>query len=411
MKQIIDMAWQRVRPFQTSILVVFVFAAGLFVGSQHTLLLAQGNTMPPRDAEADFAPFWQVYNLIEDQYLDRDTLSRQELVDGAIEGMMATLGDEFSGYMSAEVFPMLNDDLSGQVQGIGAVVELVEGGTEVQVVNVLEGSPAEAAGILPGDIFVEVDGVNVTETGQFNLVAEVRGPEGSTVNLVMRRSDELLEFSIVRARITVPIVEHEILDNNIGYVQLREFSSNAVEELQNTFTEMNAESLEGLILDLRGNPGGLLNVAIDVSSLFIKDGTIVSEQFADGREQVFEASGTYLGYEVPLVILVDENSASASEIVAGALQDLEQATIIGMTTFGKGTVQTWQELVNGGGVRLTIARWLTPDGNWIHGNGITPDIVVEWPREDQEADETNDPQLNAAIEHLLDTVPAAVSSL
>jgi carboxyl-terminal processing protease len=410
MKQLITLAWQRISPFQTSILIVFVFAAGLLIGSQHTLLLAQSDTMPPRDAEADFEPFWQVYNLIENQYLDRAIISRQALVDGAIEGMMATLDDEFSGYMNAEVFPMLNDDLSGQVQGIGAVVELVEEGTEVQVINVLEGSPAEAAGILPGDIFVEVDGVNVTETGQFNLVAEVRGPEGSTVNLVMRRGDELLEFSIVRARITVPIVEHEILDNNIGYVQLREFSSNAVAELQNTFSEMNTESLDGLILDLRGNPGGLLNVAIDVSSLFIKEGTVVSEQFGDGREQIFEASGTYLGYEIPLVILVDENSASASEIVAGALQDTELATIIGVTTFGKGTVQTWQELVNGGGVRLTVARWLTPSRNWIHGNGITPDIIVEWSREDQELDEANDPQLDAAIEHLLDFAPAAVSS-
>jgi len=152
------------------------------------------------------------------------------------------------------------------------------------------------------------------------------------------------------------------------------------------------------VLDLRGNPGGLLTTAIDVASAFVKDGTILIEDFGEGNEQIFEANGSYIGVSVPLVVLVDDNSASASELVAGALQDNGRATIVGVTTFGKGTVQTWQSLVNGGGIRLTIARWLTPNGNWIHGQGITPDVIVEWPVEGR--DNTIDPQLNAAIELL-----------
>jgi carboxyl-terminal processing protease len=302
--------------------------------------------------------------------------------------------------MDPETFPMMNNDLSGEVEGIGAVVETVEDTDEVRIVNVLEGSPAEAAGIQSGDIFVAVDGEDITGLSQLDLVSKVRGPEGTTVNLTMRRGEELLEFSIVRARITVPAVEYERLEDDLGYVKLRDFSVNAYDQLNEALNALDVENLDGLVLDLRGNPGGLLSSAIDVASTFLKEGSILIEDFGNGREQESTANGRYFGSSLPMAVLVDNNSASASEIVAGALQDNGRATIIGVTTFGKGTVQTWQELVNGGGVRLTIARWLTPNGNWIHDQGITPDIIVEWDPATQTEGDGLDPQLLRALELL-----------
>lgn len=386
--------------FRNSLIIIAVFIAGFALGNLQGISYAQSSTSPPRDAEPFFEPFWQVYNLIRSDYLDRSAVTTESLVDGAIRGMLDSLGDQFSGYMDPQTFPMMNNDLSGEVEGIGAVVETIEETDEVRIVNVLEGSPAEAAGLQSGDIFVAVDGQNVTGMSQLDLVSKVRGPEGTTVNLTMRRGDELLEFSIVRARITVPAVEYERLEGDLGYIKLRDFSVNAYDQLNEALTALDVGSLKGLVLDLRGNPGGLLSSAIDVASTFIKEGSILIEDFGGGRDQEFKTNGRYFGSSLPMVVLVDNNSASASEIVAGALQDNGRATIIGVTTFGKGTVQTWQELVNGGGIRLTIARWLTPNGNWIHGQGITPDIIVEWDRQTQPAGNAYDPQLMRALELL-----------
>jgi len=398
MSTFVRLAWERIQPYKSSLLLVVVFVAGFALGNQQLVSFAQSNTAPPAGVEDTFEPFWQVYNLIENEYLDRSDVTPEELVNGAINGMVESLGDEFSGYMDPETYPLMNTDLSGEVEGIGAVVETVEDTEEIRIVSVMEGSPAEAAGLQGGDVFVEVDGEDVTGLSQLELVTKVRGPEGSIVDLTMRRGDELIEFSIQRARITIPAVEWELLEGDLGYIKLRDFSVNAREQIDTALDELDVNNLDGLVLDLRGNPGGLLTTAIDVASAFVKDGTILIEDFGEGNEQIFEANGSYIGVSVPLVVLVDDNSASASELVAGALQDNGRATIVGVTTFGKGTVQTWQSLVNGGGIRLTIARWLTPNGNWIHGQGITPDVIVEWPVEGR--DNTIDPQLSAAIELL-----------
>jgi carboxyl-terminal processing protease len=221
----------------------------------------------------------------------------------------------------------------------------------------------------------------------------------------MRRGSDTLDFKITRAKITTPVVESKTLDDGIGYVKLRSFDVNAYQEVNSAIDKLGGKNLKGLVFDLRGNPGGLLNSAIDVASLFLKSGTVLVEDFGNGNKQTYTTNGKYLGYDVPLTILVDENSASASELVSGAMQDSGRATLVGVKTFGKGTVQTWQQLVNGGGIRLTIARWLTPNGHWIHGNGITPDVVVEWPQNNR--DPNNDPQLKAAIESLTTTTTTA----
>jgi carboxyl-terminal processing protease len=388
---------ERLRPVKISLLVIIVFVVGFALGSQHSFSLAQSDTVPPAGVEKDFEPFWQVYNLIEGTYLDRSTVKSAALVDGAIKGMVDSLGDQFSGYMDAATFPLLNGDLSGEVEGIGAVVETVQDTKQVRIVNVLEGSPAEAAGLKSGDIFVKVDGEDITKLDQLDLVTRVRGPEGTKVSLTMLRGDQTLEFTITRARIEVPTVESKKI-NNLGYIKLHDFSVNAYSQLSDALNKLDVAHLDGLILDLRGNPGGLLSEAIDVASTFIQDGSVVIEDFGNGHQTNYDTNGKYFGSSILMVVLVDNNSASASEIVAGALQDHGRATIIGVKTFGKGTVQTWQSLVNGGGVRLTIARWLTPNHNWIHGEGITPDIVVESPQDNQ--DVNNDPQLDAAVNFL-----------
>jgi carboxyl-terminal processing protease len=213
-----------------------------------------------------------------------------------------------------------------------------------------------------------------------------------------------VDFNVTRAEIKLVNVESKKLEDKIGYIKLRDFSPDARDLINKELKKLDAENLKGLVFDLRGNPGGLLTSAIDVASVFLKDGTILIEDFGNGKEQVYSADGSS-NVSVPVVVLVDKNSASASELVAGALQDRKRATIIGEKSFGKGTVQTWQGLVNGGGVRLTIARWLTPDRHWINKNGITPDIVIEW--KDEKRDTENDPQLKAAV-LFLKTAPAQV---
>ncbi|MEZ4667722.1 MAG: S41 family peptidase [Anaerolineae bacterium] len=397
--------WATMKSIPVSVLIVVVFVAGFALGNQHNLIVAQSDLTAPSGTEKPFEPFWQVYNLIQTNYLNRKDITPETLVNGAIKGMMDSLGDQFSGYMDPETFPLLNEDLSGEVEGIGAEVETDLATKSVAIVNVLDGSPAEKVGLKRGDIFVKVNGEDVSTLSQFELVGKVRGKEGTIVVLTMKRDDELLEFTITRAKITVANVEYKVLDNDIGYIKLREFSVTAYQQIVDAIKKIDAQNLDGLIFDLRGNPGGLLSSAIDIGSIFVKDGLLLSEDFGDGRKQDFTANGNYANLDIPITVLVDENSASAAELVAGALQDQKAATIIGVTTFGKGTVQSWQELVNKGGIRLTTARWLTPNGSWIHGNGITPDILIEWPEDQQDA--VHDPQLQGALDYLAEAIAKA----
>jgi carboxyl-terminal processing protease len=383
------------RLLPTTGFVVVAFLIGFLAGAQSDLTLAQDNTQPPPEAEESFGAFWQAYNLIQSDYLDK--VAPETLVDGAIDGLMNALDDQFSGYMDPEVFPLLNQDLEGEISGIGVVIRTNED-DEIEVVGILDGTPAQRAGVQPGDIFAEVDGVDMRGVNQTELAALVRGPEGTTVDITFRRGEEMIPFTIERARIDVPNVEADTVAENIGHVRLNSFTPDARQELEAAIESLNPHDLDGLILDFRGNGGGLLDSAIDVASLLIPEGTVLVEDFGD-REVTLEARGNAVSYDLPIVLLVDETSASASELVAGAWQDYGLVTVIGETTFGKGTVQTWHPLINGGGVRLTIARWLTPEGNWIHEVGVTPNITIEWnPLTAEEFED--DIQLDAAVDFL-----------
>lgn len=392
------------RYLSTTLLMAFVFVLGIVVGSQVNITFAQDATSPPPGSEQAFGAFWQTYNIIKDDYLN--SADDATLVDGAIQGMVDSLGDDFSGYMSPDVFPMMNEDLDGEISGIGVVIRTNDDDA-IEVVDVLSDSPAQKAGVMIGDIFAVVDGEDVTGVSQIELASRVRGPIGTVVEITFRRGDQLIDLAIKRDTIEIPNITSERLEGDIGYVKLFQFNPNSRADMDAAIESLNPDTLNGLVIDFRGNPGGLLDSAINVGSLLVNEGVLVTEDFGN-RTAELQAQGNALNLEIPIVLLVDETSASASELVAGAWQDYGVATILGETTFGKGTVQTWHTLVNGGGVRITIARWLTPDGHWIHEQGITPDIVVEWnPTTEEEQD--NDLQLQAAIEFLMSAEVESVS--
>ena len=225
------------------------------------------------------------------------------------------------------------------------------------------------------------------------------GPRGSSVIITFKRGDELITFDIVRDTVPLPNVSYEIIGENIAYIAMVDFNDLSRPQLDDALDEVNINETKGLIFDIRENPGGTLASAIEIGSAFIEDGVLLRQVARDQSEEVTRASGGYADIDVPIVVLVDETSASAAEVLAGAIQDYGVATIIGEKTFGKGTVQNIPQLSNGGGLRITVRRWLTPNGHWIHDQGITPDIIVEWNPEDEDAD-SDDIQLQAAIEYL-----------
>lgn len=404
----------RFRSVQLFALASLIFVFGFLFGTQTTALLAD-HTRMTAEQEAQFEPLFQTFELIQDRYVE--DVPVDDLVNGAIRGMVESLDDPYSAYVDPEFYEFVDNDLSGEIEGIGVVITRSEENDWIEIVNVLDGTPAESSGLLPGDVFYAVDGEEVIGLNNLELAARVRGPAGSTVVLTMQRGEDLVEFTVERARIVVPNVETDILPGNIAYVSMEQFSSSSRDQVLEAFDDVNIDQRNGLIFDLRGNPGGFLSSAVEIGSLFQEEGILLIEQFADGDKDVFEVrdgrvyrtdingvesvysnDAAFADIDVPIVVLVDSGSASASELVAGAWQDNDAVTIIGDVTFGKGTVQIQNELSNGGGVRLTIARWLTPNGQWITDVGITPDILVELP-EDALFNDDDDVILKAALEY------------
>lgn len=382
------------------ILVVLIvsFNAGYLLGqSPLAPVQAFSSTADSEQASEAFEPLWEVYDLVQTRYLEQpveDTL----LAEGAINGMLAALDDPHTRYLSPQDEVAEREGFEGEITGIGVEVTSEEG--NITVVSPIGGTPADAAGLRPGDILREANGVDLTGMSVMEAALLVRGPEGTAVILLIERDGETFEVDVERAVIEIESVRGEILEENLAYVRLNHFGTRTSEELEDVLSELLAEEPDGLILDLRRNPGGALDAVVDIADEFLPKGAVLVQEFGTGKQQEYNASDKGAAEDIPLVVLIDEGSASASEVLAGAIQDRDRGILIGQSSFGKGTIQTWQELSNGGGVRITFARWLTPDESWVHGDGLSPDITVSLP-EIEANDEFTDTQLQAAIDYLL----------
>jgi carboxyl-terminal processing protease len=352
----------------------------------------------PKELQKLFEPFWEAWQLVHERYVDQP-VDDETLMRGAISGMLNALGDPHTSYMDPDQASQLNATLEGGYEGIGAEVDTST--KPLTIVSPFPGSPAEKAGLKPGDAVLAIDGEDVTNLDGNLVIRRIKGPAGSKVTLTISRTGQAESFDVevTRAKITLPNQESRMLEGNIAYVRLFSFSTDTASDLRSALRTLLRQNPTGLILDLRYNGGGFLNSAIEVASEFIKSGVIVTEEYGNGTKDELNAQRGGLATEIPMVVLVNEGSASASEIVAGAIQDYGRGQLVGVTTFGKGSVQLPVELQNNEGVvRVTIARWLTPKGRQINDVGLEPDVVVELTQADMEAG--RDPQLDKAVELL-----------
>jgi carboxyl-terminal processing protease len=353
----------------------------------------------PAKLEELFAPFWQTWDLIHEQYVDQP-VDDEALMRGAIKGMLEALGDEHTSYLEPAEFEALNTQLQGEdsYEGIGAWVDTTA--DYLTVISPMPGSPAEKAGLRTGDKIIAIDGEDMSGIDGEVVRQKVIGPAGSTVKLtILRQGEAPFDVDVTRANITVPIVDYRMLDGDIAYVRLFIFADNSRDELRKALREIMSQRPKGLIFDLRNNGGGYLEAAVDVASEFVGRGVILYEEYGDGTRRTFEARRGGLALDVPLIVLINPGSASASEIVAGAIQDTRRGQLVGEVSFGKGSVQIPTTLKNkAGAVRITVARWLTPNERTIHDVGLTPDVEVPITENDITSD--LDPQLQKAIELL-----------
>ena len=357
-------------------------------------------TATPADVQELFKPFWQTWNLVHDQYVIQP-VDDVKLMEGAINGMLQTLDVGLNYYENADTYAQTSDYLNGKdYEGIGAYVDIT--GDYMTIISPMRGSPAEEAGLRAGDKVIAIDGEDMTGVSPEAVRQKVLGPDGTTIVITILREgeDRPFDVSITRAKITTPLVESEMRSDGIGYVRLNTFGDSADSELRTAIQELLAQNPKGLILDLRYNGGGYLDQGIAVASEFLPEGkVVVYEKSGDGRLEENMSLGNGVALDIPMVVLVNEGSASASEIVAGALQDYGRAKLVGITSYGKGSVQSVNPLGDGSIVAITSAQWLTPNQRLIQDVGLTPDVYVEYTQADFDA--KRDPQLDAAVETLM----------
>ena len=354
-------------------------------------------------APEDLGIFWEAMDLLEEDFYG-ELPSPHERSYGAIRGVLDTLDDRNTGFLTPTEATGFMESIEGSFEGIGALVEWAEDEGAIRIVEPFEDQPAWNAGIRRGDLIIAINGQDVADLSNLNeAINRIKGPKGTEVHLTVRRDglEDPLEVPVTRDTIDIPVVESELYGDNdeFAYVQLKRFSADAGAKLRAELEDLLTNETQGLIIDLRGNPGGLLREAINVTSVFLEDERVLIERFSDGTEEIYNTEGSALvPDDLPLVVLVNQGSASASEIVAGALQDVERAPLVGVTTFGKGSVQLPHTLSDESLLRVTIALWYTPSDRSINDTGLEPDIVVE--RTNEQIENEEDPQLDRAIEFL-----------
>lgn len=348
--------------------------------------------------DIDFALFYEAWQILIDEY-DGQIPNNEDLLFSALNGSIELLDDQHTRYVNPETVQRFREN-QGPVEGIGAIVTENEDGL-IEIVRPIDGQPADLAGVMAGDLVIAVDGQSVVGQSLDEVVLLVRGPSGTQVTITVQRPgiEAPIDFTITRARFEVPVVESKMLPENVAYVRLTTFlDQGATGDVEEALEPMLAQNPAGIIFDLRDNGGGFLSEAINIADLFLPESVILLERNIRGLDETFRADTGDIGEQLPLVVLVNGGSASASEIVAGAIQDNGRGIILGEVTFGKGSVQQVHTLSNGAELRVTIARWFTPNNNTIDGAGITPDIAVETP-EDLGGEE--DTQLQQAIDYIL----------
>src|SRR3989338_4392882 len=357
-------------------------------------------------ADIDFSLFWDVWDRLDQRFVSKDRLDPQTMYYGAIKGMVAALDDPYTFFLTPNENKQSKDDLGGLFEGIGAQLGLKEG--RIAVIAPIKSSPAERAGIQSGDIIIKVNNESTSDWPLQKAVSKIRGPKGTKVVLTIFRSGEEKTFSIIRDEIKVPSVE---LDhkNDIAIIKLNRFGDDTNSEWDKHIVEVSnewkANKIKGMILDVRDNPGGFLQSAIYISSEFLPRGVVVVRQeYKDKRKaQIFNVDRDGKLLDIPLVVLINNGSASASEIVSGALRDHKRARLVGVKSFGKGSIQEALDLTGGSGLHVTIAKWVLPNGDWINGKGITPDIKVDNEKSDGKNTlaKDKDAQLDKALETVL----------
>ena len=388
-----------------AILIIVAFLAGIFAHamsqneSDRLMGLSELNSGKP--ATASFEPFWKAWNVLNDKYVRPDEISNQDRVWGAIQGLAASFDDPYTVFLPPEDSKIFEEDISGNFEGVGMEVGIRE--NVLTIIAPLKGSPAEEAGIRPGDKILEIDGTSTVDLTIDEAVKMIRGEGGTEVALSIVREglDEALEISITRDVIEIPTIETELRDDGIFVIRLFNFNANSSDLFRDGLQEFIDSGSEKLILDLRNNPGGFLGAAVDITSWFLPAGkVVVIENFGPNQKERIHRSKGYdvFNENLEMALLINEGSASASEIVAGALQEHQIATLIGAQTFGKGSVQELIPITSKTALKVTVAEWLTPEGNSISEGGLTPDIEVEMTLEDFEAE--SDPQLDRAVDYL-----------
>lgn len=386
-------------------LFIFVFYAGYQKGQVSSMTsipispdeVVFRNVDKDKDATIDFSVFWKVWNLLKERYVDRESLDAKKLFYGAIDGMLAATGDPYTTFFDPQENQDFHEDMGQSFDGIGAEMQLKDG--IVTVVAPLDGSPAEKSGIRSGDKILKIDGQTIENITLEEAVKRIRGPKGTSVTLTVYRSDDdtLHDIVVQRDSITVKSVTSSIQDG-VDYIRLTRFGDETTAEFSHAVSEARSSNVQGIILDLRNNPGGYLNDAVDLAGYFVPSGSVVvTEENAEKKRHDLRSSGKPVFGDVPIVILINEGSASASEILAAALrEDRDRVTLVGKQSYGKGSVQELIPVTSNTSVKITVAHWLTPHGEQINKVGIKPDVEVGLTRDDFL--NKRDPQLDRAKE-------------
>lgn len=360
------------------------------------------NREPPQNVAVDFKLFWDTWDLVSRSYIDKKALDPDKMFYGAISGMVASLGDPYTVFLPPEQQKSSKEDLNGSFDGVGIQLGFNKD-KRLVVVAPLKGTPAEKAGIKPQDMIVKIEDKDTTNITLPEAVKLIRGPKGTKVNLTIFREgeQETREFSLVRETIVVKSVEVSFKNTsggkNIATIKLSRFGERTNDEWEEGVKEIILKEASGVILDLRNNPGGFLESAVYIGSEFLDGGDVVLQENSQGERTPFKVTRAGKLTKIPLVVLINKGSASASEIVAGALQDRKRAKLVGEKSFGKGTIQEAEDLPEGSGIHITVAKWLTPNGRWVNDTtGLEPDVKIEAEKED----DTKDPQMEKALELL-----------